>query len=209
MYSLIWSLLTVINNFSGSVSAQGKNIYRCIQLKGIPTTIVDTAKGRIQLIIWQSDYFGDSGWSPKKRCEEVTSRFQRLSNSGNLKYVATGTINSQSVICAAEKRTSGYKCRADGLLLTLQSNDNPNKVLSELFNLSARTSAGGLYRGNILNLDEFLASAETIPNDDNLPSSNVNPNPPPTIITNPSTPKPTIETPKDNNSPSCPPLLCP
>jgi len=186
-----------------------KNVYSCINYQGKPMTVVDTTRGRIQLIVWQSDYFRASGWTPEKRCQEVTKRFQIFSDNGSLRYIATGTMNNQPVICVAEKKGSAFKCRGDGLLLTLQSNDNPSKVLTELFNMSARTSAGGLSRGGILDLDNFLATAETIPNEDNLPSSNTNNNPPPTIITNPSTPKPTIENPQDNDSSSCPAILCP
>ncbi|PHV62584.1 COP23 domain-containing protein [Cyanobacterium aponinum] len=201
----IFGLLTIANGFFSQDSlAQTKNSYKCIQLNGKPTTIVDTARGRIQLIVWQSDFFRDSGWTPQKRCNEVTKRFQQFSDSGSLRYIATGTMNQQPVICVAEKKSSGFKCRGDGLLLTLQPKDNPSKVLTDLFNMSARTSTGGLSRGGVLDLDSFLATASTISSDnnDNLPTSNNN-SLPPTIISNPET----NQKPKDN--PSCPPILCP
>lgn len=100
----IFGLLTIANGFFSQDSlAQTKNSYKCIQLNGKPTTIVDTARGRIQLIVWQSDFFRDSGWTPQKRCNEVTKRFQQFSDSGSLRYIATGTMNQQPVICVAEK----------------------------------------------------------------------------------------------------------
>lgn len=154
--------LAIVNSiFVEPTNAQNRNIYNCLQYKNQPTTVVDTNRGRIQLIVWNSNFFASSGWTPEKRCQAVTQRFQTFSDNGTLRYIATGTMNRQPVICVAEKKSSGFKCRTDGLLITLQSNDNPNQVLRDLFDISSRISSGGLSRGGILDLEEFLENVPT------------------------------------------------
>lgn len=189
--SVLISLSVAIANgvFSLPSNAQTRNIYNCLQYRNQPTTVVDTSRGRIQLIVWKSNFFTSAGWTPQRRCEAVTQRFQKFSDNGTLRYIATGTMNRQPVICVAEKKPSGFKCRPDGLLITLQTNDNPNQVLRDLFDISSRISSGGLTRGGILDLEEFLQNAPT---------------------TTEQTEPQTDVIPGDSNEQSpCPPLLCP
>ncbi len=189
------SILAIINSILPLPShAQSQNIYNCLEFKNNPTTVVDTQRGRIQLIIWNSNFFRASGWTPQRRCEAVTQRFQKFSDSGSLRYIATGRMNRLPVICVAEKKPSGFKCKSDGLLITLQPSDNPNNVLIDLFDISSRISSGGLSRGGILDLEEFLENVPTIP-DETQPSST-------TDMSNDTTSIPPEKSP-------CPPLLCP
>ena len=200
-----FSILTIIGFSLPSQSQhKSKNIYTCLRTTGYPSTVVDTSRGRIELIVWKSDRFRQSGWSPQKRCEEVTRRFQKFSDNKVLRYVATGTINRQKVICVAQKKPTGIRCRKDGLLITLEPNDNPSKVLDELFDISSRVSLGGLSRGTILDLDEFLQAVPLMPpsiSDANTPNST--PVSRPAII--PTNPSPTL--PSENLV--CPETLCP
>lgn len=126
-----------------------------------PVTVVDTKRGRIELIIWRSEFFADTGYTPQRRCNEVTARFQRHSDAKTLRYISTGTMNGQKVICVA-KNDAG-DCRRDGLLITLEPQDDPNQVLRELFNLRERASSGGIYRAfggktlkEVIIWDDFL-----------------------------------------------------
>jgi hypothetical protein len=133
--------LSVISTFKvNPTQAQGsKNVYTCISNNGVPTTVVDTKRGRIELIVWKSDYFRASDWTPQKRCEEVSSRFQKFSDQGTLRYVTTGVISNQKVICVAKPLPGkGYNCMGDSLLITLQPEDNPSEVLKNLFSNAAR-----------------------------------------------------------------------
>lgn len=119
--------------------------YSCLNESGEkPVTVVDTKRGRIELIIWKSQFFEGSGYTPQRRCNQVTARFQQHSNQKTLRYISTGTMNGQKVICVA-KNDAG-DCRNDGLLITLEPKDNPNQVLKDLFNLRERNSSGGIYR---------------------------------------------------------------
>ena len=124
-----------------SVEAQSRNFYRCILKNGNPTTIVDTPRGRIDLIVWQNNV--SMGFSSVGRCREISQRFQQFSDQGALRYITTGRINNQSVICVAQNRPGrGMSCRDDGLLITLQSTDNPSRVMEQLFDIGARVSGG-------------------------------------------------------------------
>ena len=156
-----FSVLAVIGfSFPSQSQHKSGNIYRCIKTNTYPVTVVDTTRGTIELIVWKSDHFRQSGWSPQKRCEEVTRRFQKFSDNKTLRYITTGRMNRQKVICVAQKKSTGIRCREDGLLITLEPNDNPSMVLDELFDISSRISLGGLSRGAILDLEEFL---QTVP----------------------------------------------
>lgn len=117
--------------------------YRCIDRNGSPATVAYTSRGPIELIVWKSDYFSNSGYTPENRCLEVTNRFQKHSDAKNLRYISTGKVNNHNVICISEN--SG-DCKSDGLLITLQYDDEPESVMRDLFNLAARKSGGGITR---------------------------------------------------------------
>jgi len=119
--------------------------YFCLNERGEkPVTVVDTKRGRIELIIWESEFFSGTGYTPQQRCNQVTARFQKHFDAKTLRYISTGTMNQQPVICVAQNDAGD--CRSDGLLITLQPKDDPNQVLRELFNLRERANSGGIYR---------------------------------------------------------------
>ena len=141
--------------------AQNTNAYQCISKNGIPVTSVTTERGVIELIKWQSNYFSNSSWTPEKRCQAVSQRFQIHSNSGTLRYLTYGESNGQKVICVAEKINQPkqpYKCKEetvkvdnqvyDSTLITLEPQDNPGQILQQLFNLTARINYGGITRSS-------------------------------------------------------------
>ncbi len=154
---------------SSGISAQPKkNTYNCVNYRGKPTTVVDTPRGRIQLIVWESDYFRDSGWSPQKRCQEVTKRFQDFSDQGILKFVTTGKMNKYPVICVGKQVPGGgYQCQPNGLLITLQMNDNPDKVLRDLFTNAAKVGGIPVTRGDtVVSITQFIDNAPIMEEND-------------------------------------------
>lgn len=177
--SILVAASLLLTAFQGAtVQAQNKkNVYKCINNKGVPTTIVDTPRGRIPLITWQSDFFGTSGWTPEKRCEEVSARFQKLSNNGTLKYVTTGIVDKKyKVICVGKKIPGqGYPCIKDGILITLQPEDKPNDVLKNLFGNAARVGGTPLTRGQFaISMDSVIQNAPveiTTNTEDEIPNS--------------------------------------
>ena len=147
-----------------------RNIYQCVNYENKPTTIVDTARGRIKLIVWESQYFANSGWSPQKRCEAVSARFQKFSDDRSLKYVSTGIMNRKyKVICVSRPRPGrGYACNDDGLLITLQPNDNPSAVLKNLFVNASKLGGTAVVRGETaVSIDTILNKAEIISTENN------------------------------------------
>ena len=93
----------------------------CSSASGVPATSAVTPNGEVPVIRWTSTTFSGAGWSPERRCQEVTARFNSYMEKGMLEYITTGRMNSLPVICVT--RTEGGGC--DGLLYTLKPGQNP------------------------------------------------------------------------------------
>ncbi|HEY9849963.1 MAG TPA: CHAT domain-containing protein [Leptolyngbyaceae cyanobacterium] len=113
---------------------------------GVPTTIAHTSRGDVPVIRWVSDYFSNAGYTPQRRCIEVSEKFQTFYNNGTLNYITTGVINRQPVVCVAE--TPGSPCSE--VLFTLEKKDDPNVVLQQLFNVRVRATTAAITRGGSL-----------------------------------------------------------
>lgn len=112
----------------------------CGRHRGEIATMARTRSRNIAIVLWRSEHFSDSGYTPERRCQIVAIRFQTNYDNGNLKYVTTGTLDRSPIVCAA--REKGGDCV--GLLLTLMTNAEYNHFLT-------RTLA----RGDVS--DEFYA----------------------------------------------------
>ncbi|MFN6468895.1 MAG: COP23 domain-containing protein [Nostoc sp. SerVER01] len=132
--------------------------YVCEIKQGIPTTYAHTPTETVEFIGWQSQAFINSGYTPERRCQEVTARFQKHSDAGNLRFITTGKMNNHNVMCIAQNK--GGNCVSDGLLLTFEPKDDPQKVLVELFNVSTRVRKIRLTRGKpvYIDVDEYLSN---------------------------------------------------
>ncbi len=104
------------------------NTYYCAQLNGGWNTFVNTPRGRVNLINWENEFGKD--WTPQKRCSAVSQRFQKFLDDGNLKFIRTGNINDQPVLCVANVR--GGICPDDNVLITLKQGTDPEGVLIRL-----------------------------------------------------------------------------
>lgn len=104
---------------------------------GTPTTMVRTAAGDSEFIRWTSVHFSSSGWTPEQRCKVVSERLQSSSDRGNLKFLTTGRMKDQSVICSAN--TEGGRCL--DLLYTLKPGQDPVQALRGL--VSTRQGLSG------------------------------------------------------------------
>ena len=131
----------------------------CSTSAGAPSTNVVTQSGQqVPLIRWTSAVFNDAGWTPERRCQEVSGRFDTYFKQGRLDFITTGRMNGLPVICTA--RNHGGAC--DGLLFTLKPGQNATHTLQELF--SIRTKARGpLNETNsrvYVSLDELVSNAQ-------------------------------------------------
>lgn len=146
---IVTTILSIIP-LSNPIFAQNKKVtYNCIKRDNYFSTIANTSLGKIEIINWKKNIWGVK-WTPESRCQEVTRRFQKHYDKGNLRYISTGSINNYNIICVSDN--SG-NCKSDGILITLESKDNPQKVLKDLFNVNDRKSNGGVDRPSGVTID--------------------------------------------------------
>jgi hypothetical protein len=182
------TLATVLLSSNPAQSQQ--TTFFCGDSNGIPATIVHSPKhGDVPIIEWVSNYFADSGYDPQTRCSQVSARFQEYSDRGELKYLTTGRINRESVICA-----TAAKDRPCNLLFTLKKISNPGETLQRLLDIRSDSSSPALQETNdrvFINFNIMLeekagalsTSPQTSPSQDL--ETDTNPNPQPISDSNP------------------------
>lgn len=133
---------------------------------GLPTTFALTPRGAVPVVRWYSEYFSASAYTPERRCQEVSSRFDNLSRQGQLGFITTGYVNGQPVVCAGQ----GGGCNNSNLLFTLKSGADAAAAVQQLFDLRAGVG-GPLYESSAENegeitidLNNFLSNAAVDPN---------------------------------------------
>lgn len=183
----LWFIPSTVANPSLTQSKQSSKTsekYRCMYINDYPTTVAYTNRGPIKLIAWKNKYFSGSGYTPERRCQEVTTRFQYHSDAKNLRYISTGIMNRYNIICVSDEFGN---CKPNGLLITIQHNQDAEKIMRDLFSVAARNSnavinlSDGKNSGVItrvgsngdfketIDLDKFLAKSPVIRNiPDNL-----------------------------------------
>jgi Circadian oscillating protein COP23 len=114
----------------------------CGKSNGIPTTVARTKKGDVPIVVWSSEGFSKSGFTPQVRCQQVSARFQSLYRSGQLKYITAGTLNKVPVICATREQTG--TCTQQNLLYTLKAGADPQLVIKKLMDVRNRATSRGL-----------------------------------------------------------------
>ena len=152
-FALVGSLLAPAQ---AGTTARG---FVCGSTQGAPSTnAVKPDGGQVPVIRWTSNTFTSAGWSPQRRCEEVSKRFDTYFNQGRLRYITTGRMNSLPVICTATRHAG----RCDGLLYTLKPGQNATATLLNLLEIRVMArgplneTTGRLY----VSLDELMNTAE-------------------------------------------------
>ena len=89
----------------------------------------------LTVIVWDpnNDRFGE--WTPEKRCEKVSQRFQTIHDRNGISFmtadIARWHPNQEiKVICGVARK--GDRCNEEDLLFTLETQDDPNEVLEEI-----------------------------------------------------------------------------
>ena len=93
--------------------------------KRLPTTYA-WYNGSKRALIRYTKHIGK--YTPQRRCDEISPRFQEAYDNGSLIYLTNGMINNQPVICSAKK----YAGECITMLLTLRPEDDSIEVLNEL-----------------------------------------------------------------------------
>lgn len=160
----------IVPAFNQPSYAQGTTFFCGVSSDGIPTTFANTPRGTVQVVKWTSEFFSDSGYSPERRCQEVSSRFQRLYNSGQLNFITAGYLNGQPAICAGN---SNPPCTSEKLLFTLKPGSNAAARIQQLFNIRSGASGAPLYESSesggsssgssaTVDLNQFLQQAPIV-----------------------------------------------
>ncbi len=162
---------TILNQPSFARNA----VFRCdtgrFKGKSVPTTFVLTQDGRKRpLIYWDSPYF--PGLTPLERCQQVSYRFQRSYDNGTLRYIKTGILNRQPVVCATAERNA--PCTNNNFLFTLKPGSDPDATARQLFDRralaagNATNQSGGEASNDPVSIDieAFLYFAPSQPSGD-------------------------------------------
>jgi hypothetical protein len=128
----------------------------------LPTTYAWSPRGKLVVVRWETNFFSNSGFTPQKRCEVVSPKFDQAYRNGSLKYLTTGVEKGQSIICSANKLDGDCVTT----LMTLRPEDKPAVLLQELSETLQGRPSGGT-RNNSgekqvyykLNIDYFLSNA--------------------------------------------------
>ena len=149
-----------------SAEARAKS-FLCSTAGGTPTTIAVMSDGKqVPVIRWTSNVFDAAGWTPERRCQEVSGRFDTYNRQGRLTYLTTGRINEQPVICTAPSDNAG----CDGLLYTLKPGQSARDTLRSLLDVRLKVK-DPLYETNgriYVSIDDLL---NTPPSSGNEPDA--------------------------------------
>jgi hypothetical protein len=127
-------------------SADALSSFQCRVADDYHVTLAVKHNGSLSdpLIVWTTDEFSNAGYTPERRCSEVTERLNSLlqENGGTLSglYMTAGIVNGHPVLCAVNNTRSG--CNTTNVLFTLkrENRSNPGRVLETLLNYNATGS---------------------------------------------------------------------
>jgi len=173
-----------VTAFNQPSYAQSTTIFFCgVSSDGVPTTFANTSRGRIQVVKWTSDFFTDSGYSPERRCQEVSNRFQKL--SGELNFLTAGYLNGQPAICAGN---SSPPCTSEKLLFTLKPGSDAAARIQQIFYIGSGASNAPLLESSdpspTVDLKRFLEQAPVVQTAGSAPNPDLN-NQPAVVPTRP------------------------
>ena len=112
--------------------------------KYVYSTVAWNPQRKRSIIVWKREDFSGNGFTPQKRCEEVSPRFQEAYDKGNLNYFTQGKMNGQPVICTANR--VGDNCNT--LLITLKHQDNAQQTLEQLSDIFLGYASGAIVQSS-------------------------------------------------------------
>ncbi len=167
--SLAINVNPVFSQTKISQAENGKVTFRCVKIfdqasdKQIPATIawIPERKQHIRFIAWKSEYF--SNWSPEKRCEAATKKFQEFYDKGTLNYLSHGTHKGYPVICAVQP---GEKCNGENQIFIIKPGSQPEIVLEQILNIAKGKSSVMLYQNSgkqlLIDVNKLFNQADAI-----------------------------------------------
>ena len=114
------------------------NTFICGTINNKPMIMARHHWGNLPVIEFSSRVFEKDGWSPMRRCEEISERLDKFYVKGWLKYLSEEYIPRDGklvrVICIAphERPHLRFGETQIGLLMTLTKKDNSEAILTTL-----------------------------------------------------------------------------
>jgi hypothetical protein len=156
--------LTAVAAFQAPSKAQEPSFHCGVWLNGpnagTPVTYARTPIGAIPIINWVSNHFTGSGYTPERRCQEVSGRFQSAYDQGTLNYITTGYKNGQPVVCTSS--SNGGPCSM--VLFTLKPGSDASRTVQQLFDIR-NLASGPLYESEdriYLDMNAFLEEGSPV-----------------------------------------------
>lgn len=121
----------IADNEIASAQSSRRFNFQCEYRERTYTTVATrVSNGRkTSLINWNKGGLGE--YSDPERCDKVTSRLQRLEDSGQLKHLTYGIVNAENVICGiASIKHDG--CFNHNMIYTLRAGADPIAKVSQL-----------------------------------------------------------------------------
>jgi Circadian oscillating protein COP23 len=105
--------------------------------QNLPTTLASST-GQTEptaLIVWKSEFFGRN-FTPQKRCEVVSPKFQAAFQAGRV-YLSSGVdkATGQGIICSATSANDA--CDKSSMLFTLKSYQKARETMERLTTLAS------------------------------------------------------------------------
>lgn len=124
--------------------------FKCMTEGNAYVTVAVSKNGTVSnpMIAWTTEEFSGAGYTPQRRCEEVTTRLNSIlnQNGGTLSglQLTIGPVNGQLVLCSVNNTNSG--CNGNNMLFTLSEKNrrNSRKVLEGLLNATANASGNAM-----------------------------------------------------------------
>jgi Circadian oscillating protein COP23 len=134
------SISDEIEGDTTNLAAESTLRVSCQDLK----TVVHKGDRQAVMLSWNYGGFGQE-YTPIKRCQIVSERLQQAANrnGGTFKdlQLASGTVNSLTVICALSAKSSN--CDRQNMLFTLkpENSRNPDAIVQKIFSFAQDGSA--------------------------------------------------------------------
>jgi Circadian oscillating protein COP23 len=129
--------------FSSSI----KFDFECVRLESNQTRFFtkyvshDSSKKSSPLFAWESTDFIDAGYSPERRCQEVTNKLKAIisnveGETSKLRFMI-GTVNQLLVLCHMNQFDES--CNSKNMIFTLSKKNraNPANVMASMIQFSA------------------------------------------------------------------------
>ena len=159
---------TTTNQAKTSPTNSGRVIFKCVNLfdkasdQRVATTVfwIPEKKQHRRLIAWKSEF---SRWSPQKRCEAATKKFQKFYDQGTLNYLSTGIYKGYPIICTAQP---GESCNKENAIFRIKPGSDPNIVLQRLLDIAESKSSEMIFQNSgkqiYVHVNKFLDQATVV-----------------------------------------------